>query len=151
MRSAYTGWLFSTLKWLLELNIIFFVLVVFNFFFYTPDFIHLLVHPLTVPHSIPPPHLCDSTRMSTLPHSPSHHTSKLPGASNLLRVRCMFSDWDKARQSSPVCVLEVTYQLVYAAWLMVQCLRDLVGSSLIETASPPTGLPSSSSSSFSLI
>jgi hypothetical protein len=29
--------------------------------------------------------------MSSLP-SPSHLTSKLPGASSLLRVRCIFSD-----------------------------------------------------------
>jgi hypothetical protein len=70
-----------------------------------------------------------------------------------LRVRCFFSDWNQTWQSSAVCVLGSAYQLVYAAWLVTQCLRDLgEGSRLIETAGPPTGSPSSSaSSSFPLI
>jgi hypothetical protein len=42
-----------------------------------------------------------------------------------LRVRCIFSDWTQTQQSSTVCVLGASYQLVYTAWLVVQCLRDL--------------------------
>jgi hypothetical protein len=66
-----------------------------------------------------------------------------------LKVRCIISEWTQTQKSSSVCVLGASYQLVYAACLVVQCLRDLGGSKLIETAAPPTGLPFSSSS-FSL-
>jgi hypothetical protein len=81
-----------------------------------------------------------------------HQISKLPGYSSHLWVRYIISDWNQSWQSPAVCVLGASYQLVYAAWLVVQCLRDLGGVRLIETAGPPTGSPSSSSSSsFSLI
>jgi len=96
--------------------------------------------------SLPTPVL---TTMSSLHQL--HQTSKLPGASSLLRVRCIFSDWTQTQESSAADDLEASSQLVYAAWLVVQCQRSR-GSRLIETAEPPTGLLSSSaSSSFSLI
>jgi hypothetical protein len=44
-----------------------------------------------------------------------------------LRVRCIFSDWTQTRQSSAVCVLGASYQLMYTACLVVQCLRGLGG------------------------
>jgi hypothetical protein len=83
------------------------------------------------------------------PHPSPHLTSKLPGASSLLRVRCIISEWTQTQQSSTVCVLGASYQLVYAACLVGKCLRDLRGSRLIETAGSPTGSPFSSVS-FSL-
>jgi hypothetical protein len=51
---------------------------------------------------------------------PNHQASRLPGALSLSRVRR-----DQTRQSSAVYVLGASYQLVYAAWLVAQCLRDL--------------------------
>jgi hypothetical protein len=48
------------------------------------------------------------------------------GASSLLRIRCIFSDWTQSPQSSAVYVLGVD-MLVYAAWLVVQCLTDFRG------------------------
>jgi hypothetical protein len=39
------------------------ILILFNLFFYSPDFIPLPVHPLTVPHPIPPPPTSISTWM----------------------------------------------------------------------------------------
>ena len=44
----------------------------------------------------------------------------------------MPSSWERglvefSQQSSSVCVLGVSYQLVYAVCLVVQCLRDLRG------------------------
>jgi hypothetical protein len=49
-------------------------------------------------------------------------------------------------------VLGTAHRLVHAAWLVVQCLRNLSGSNLVKTAGLPTGSPSSSaSSSLSLI
>ena len=47
-------------------------------------------------------------RMSPLLH---HQTSKLPGASSLSRVRCIFSDWTQTCQSSAIYVLGTSYQL----------------------------------------
>jgi hypothetical protein len=44
-----------------------------------------------------------------------------------LRVRCTFSHWVKTWQSSPVYVLGDSYQLVYSALLLAQCLRNLRG------------------------
>jgi hypothetical protein len=59
------------------------------FFFLKPlDFILLPVCPLTIPYLIPA-----SLNPQGCPHHPLlHHTSKLPGASSLLRVSCTFSD-----------------------------------------------------------
>jgi hypothetical protein len=43
-------------------------------------------------------------------------TSKLPGASVLLRAKCFISEWTQIWKSSTVCVLGASYQLVYAVW-----------------------------------
>jgi hypothetical protein len=85
------------------------------------------------PYLWPTP-LSPSSYLLLLPHQ----TSKLPGASSLLRVRCIFSEWTQIQQFSTVYVLGASYQLVYAAWLVVQCQRSQ-GSRLIETIGPPTG------------
>jgi hypothetical protein len=80
-------------------------------------------------------------------YSLSHLTSKLPGASNLLRVRCIISEWTHTQQSmlymcygSPIswCMLPGWWSSVWEI-SVVQ----------IETDGLPTGLPSSSAS-FSL-
>jgi hypothetical protein len=49
-----------------------------------------------------------------MPPPPPLLTSKLPGASSLLRVRCIISEWTQTWKSSTVCVLGASYQLVYA-------------------------------------
>ena len=83
---------------------------------------------------------------------PSHQTYPIPGPSSLLRIRWTFSDWVQTKQFSAVYVLEASYQLIYAAWLVAQCRRRLWESRLIETAGLPIGSPcSSASSSFFLI
>jgi hypothetical protein len=119
----------------------FFNLILFVIhFLHSPPTLQLLHIPHLLPHT-PSPHGC--------PHPPPHLTSKLPGASSFLRVRCIISEWTHTRKSSTVCVLGASCQLVYAAWLVVQ--RENSGVQ-IETAGPPTGSPSSSASSiFSLI
>jgi hypothetical protein len=97
------------------------------FIFYTPySIFHPSIHPPTAPHSTPPPHPTPSPRGCPHPHPP-HLTSKLSGASSLLRVRCIISEWTQIQQSSTVCVLGASYQLMYAVCLVVQCLRDLRG------------------------
>jgi predicted small integral membrane protein len=40
--------------------------------------------------------------------SPPHLTSKLPGASSFLRVRCIISEWIQTRKSSTACILEAS-------------------------------------------
>jgi hypothetical protein len=104
-----TGWFCVFLK---------FFLLLINYVFYTPYFIPCPGHPLIVPH----PHY---TVSRGYPQPSPHHTSKVPSVSSLLRVRCIFSDWIKTQLSSTVYVLSSSYQLVYAAWLVVQCLRDI--------------------------
>jgi hypothetical protein len=87
----------------------------------------LLAHPPTVPHPIPSPWILSPWGC---PHSPSpthKQTSSLPGASSLLSVSCTISEWTQTEPSSIVCVLGASYQLVYAVFLVVQCLRDLGG------------------------
>jgi hypothetical protein len=102
--------------------------------FYVKPKILFLSWSTPKPHPIPP----------SPPPPPHYQTAKLPGASSLLRAMCIFSDWTQTQQSSAMYVLEASYQLVYAAWLVIQCLRILGwgGGRLIETAGSPTGLPS---------
>jgi hypothetical protein len=58
---------------------------------------------------------------------PPYLSSKLPGIFSLLRARCIISEWTEIWQSSAIYVLGASYQLVYAAHLVVQCLRDIRG------------------------
>jgi hypothetical protein len=60
-----------------------------------------------------------------------------------LRVRCIFFHWGQIRQSSAIYVLRASYQVVYAAGLVAQCLSNLGGFKLVETAGLPMGLRSS--------
>lgn len=83
------------------------------------------IHPLTALHFTPPPLPMPSPHGCL--HLPPHLTSKLPGASRLLRLRCIISEWAWTWKSSTVCVSEASYQLVFAVCLVVQCLRDLRG------------------------
>ena len=76
-----------------------------------------------------PPSYCSTSQTSIstwmpLPQHTQHLTSKLPGASSLLRVRWIISEWTQTQKSSAVYVLVASYQLVYAACLVVQCLWD---------------------------
>lgn len=81
--------------------------------FFSPVIFSLPVHFPTVPPHPTPPH----------PDRPS----LLSGFSSLMRVRCVFFYWDQTSQSSAVYVLGALYQLMYAAWLVAQNLRDLRG------------------------
>ena len=76
-----------------------------NYFFVPSFFIYLSIYflhsrfysppPSTlwlVPHPIPPPHPL-SPWGCLHPHPQPHLNSTLPGASSLLRVRCIISDW----------------------------------------------------------
>jgi hypothetical protein len=92
-----------------------FFFLIYLIFFYSPDFIPLPVHlwlfniPYLLPHLL---HEDIPTQPSPTPAPPPDLPT--PWASNLLRVRCTFSDWVKTWQSSDVYVLGVSYQLVYA-------------------------------------
>ena len=83
------------------------------------------IHPPTAPHPISPLHPPVSRWIFTTP--PPLLTSKLPGSSRLLMARFFISEWTHTQQSSAVCVLVASYHPVYAACLVVQCLRDLRG------------------------
>jgi hypothetical protein len=109
--------------WKLELAVV--VHIFFLIYFFTLHILFLppLVHSLTVPHPIPPPQPLSPCGCH---HPQSHLTSKLPGASSLLRARYIISEWTQTWQSSTVYVLGALCQLVYAACLVVQCLRLLV-------------------------
>jgi hypothetical protein len=72
-----------------------------------------------------PPSDC-SISNNSFPLSYLHMDVPTPTHS-LLKVKCIISEWTQTQQSSTVCMLGVSYQLVYAACLMVQCLRDLGG------------------------
>jgi hypothetical protein len=92
-------------------------------FFYSPDFIPLLVHPPTVSHPITPPSTPHFEKHVPTP-PPPHKTSPLSENPGISRVRCIFSDWVQTRKSFAGYVFEVSYQPVCAAWLVAQCLRD---------------------------
>ena len=58
--------------------------------------------------------------------SPPHQSSPLPGVWSIWRVMSI-SHWDQTRQSSAVYESGASYQLMYASWLVAQCLRHLRG------------------------
>jgi hypothetical protein len=119
---------FSYLLWKPEyyIHFVLFVVVLFFIFlhsrFYSPS--PCTPQLLHIPYLLPTP--CFHEDVPT-PNPPLYLTSKLPGASSLLRVRCIISDWTQTQQSSTVYVLVAPYQLVYATCLVVQYLRDLRG------------------------
>ena len=107
-----------------DLHVYFFNLILFLIYFLHSIFYSLTPsYRLTVPHPTPPLHLIPTP--PGCPLSLSYLTSKLSGASSLLRVRCIISEWTQTQKSSTVCVLGTSYQLGYAICLVVQCLRDL--------------------------
>jgi hypothetical protein len=63
----------------------------FYIFFYSPDFIPLLVHPSTVSHPTPLPPLCSRGCLHVTPTGPDISNSLR--AQSLWRVRYNFSDW----------------------------------------------------------
>ena len=84
------------------------------FFFYSPVVNPLPVLPPTVPHPIPPPRGC--------PHTPTHTPARsshslVPEVSQELHTSLT-----ESRPGSPVYALEASYHLMYAAWLMAQCM-----------------------------
>ena len=74
----------------------------------------------------PPSPSCNCSTSHT--SSPPHQTSKLPGASSLLRGKCIISEWTQTQKFFTVCVLGASYHLVYSASSVFQYVRDLGGS-----------------------
>ena len=103
--------------------------LLFIFIMFIIYFLHSIFHSLT-PH---PPSICSTSQSSSIPHPIStkmpqpHLTSKPPGASSLLRVRCIISERTQTQKSSTVCALGASYQVMYAVCLVVHSLRDLSG------------------------
>jgi len=134
--------------------ILFFSFILFNLFLHS-IFIPLLAHPLTVPHPILPPHLClpkDVPISPPLPPPlpPPHQSSKLPGASSLLKVR--YISLTEPRPGSPLLYLcwgpHLSWCMLPGWWSSVWGISGVE----VETAGPPTEWSSSSAfSSFSLI
>jgi hypothetical protein len=48
-----------------------------------------------------------------------------------LRIRYINTEWTQTWKPSTVCALGASYQLVYAAYLVAQCLRGLRGPDLL--------------------
>ena len=118
-------------KWtqLLCKSSMYFILILFNLFFF---FLHSRFYPPPSPHSG-----CSTSHTSLCPLSPLFpqgclHSPPSPStgplmASSLLSIRCIFFDWTQTWQSSAIYMLEVPYQLVYAARFMLHCLGALRG------------------------
>jgi hypothetical protein len=92
----------------------------------------LLIHWLIAIHILFTPHLpfdCSTSHTSSPhpsprechPHPIPHLTSKLSGASSLLRVKCIISEWTQTQKSSTICILGASCQQEYAVCLVVQC------------------------------
>ena len=89
-------------------------------------FLFFLILQISLPCSISYTSFSPLLRLHEyVPRYTPHQISKPPGVSSLLMVRCILSDYTHTRQSSALYVLEASYQLVYAALLVAQCLRDL--------------------------
>ena len=106
----------------------YFLFEFYNFFLlsfiYTPDFISpsSFIYPLLFHISYRLPLSLSSWGVS---HQQPNQNTNLPGAPRLLRIRWIFSDWIQTQQSSALYVLGALFQLLHAAWLMFQYLRDL--------------------------
>jgi hypothetical protein len=116
------------------------LLIHFSFFknliwFYSPDFIHISVHPLTVPHTIVLLCFHEDVPIPPLPTPLSpHQTSPLLGASSLLMVRCIFSDWVQTQQSSAVYMLGDLISAGISFLVGASVSERSWGSRLVETA-----------------
>ena len=66
-----------------------------------------------------------SMKMSPYPTPHTMPGLPIPGVSSLLSIKHIFSHWHHTRQSSDVYVSRALDQLMYAACLVAQCLRDL--------------------------
>ena len=107
------------------------------------------IHPLTVPHFIPPPQTPVSMWMSPCSTPP---TSELPGATSLWRFRCIMSEWTQTRQVLCYVCVGGLISAGICSLFGGPVFERFQGSRLIETSGPPTGLPFSSVSfSLSLI
>jgi hypothetical protein len=91
-----------------------------------------------------PPSDCSTSHTS----SPPHLNSKRPGASSLLRVRCIVSKGTQTWKSSTVCVLGGLISAGVCCLFGGPVFERSLGSRLIETAVPLTEWPFSVSSSL---
>ena len=103
-----------------------------NFFFSKMDFFIffslIFLHSRFYSCPCPPSH-SSSSHFSSSPvfrRYPPPHPTRPPYTlgPQVPWVRCIFSHWGPTKQSSAVYVLEALDQLMYAAWLVSQCLRD---------------------------
>jgi hypothetical protein len=103
-------------------------------------FLHSIFYPPPLHH---PPGNCSTSLTSSLTpylpprgclHPPSHLTSKLPGDSSLLRIRCIISGWTQTQKSSTVCVLGASLSAGVLFMFGDTVFERSQGSRLIETA-----------------
>jgi hypothetical protein len=101
-----------------------------------------MIHPPTFPHPI---HPCIHLSPRGCLQPPPHLTSKLPGASSFLNIRCIIFEWTQTQESSTECVLGASSASVCYLFggLMFESSQE---SRLIETAGHPTGSHFSSAS-----
>ena len=86
-------------------------------------------------HLIPPLLFSRSCPQNHTPHTPTpHNDSWFSGASNLSRVRCLFSYWGHTKRSSTLYVLGTSYQLLYADCLVDEYLWVLMWSRFVATS-----------------
>jgi hypothetical protein len=142
----YFFWLISTYKWVhhhawtffrseLSHSEWYFLVYSFacNIFFFNFNlFLIYFLHSYSIPH--PPlstlwllhvPNLLPNPPCLHM-DAPTHHPT-WPLNSLGPPVSCIISEWTQTRNSCTVCVLGASYQLVYAVFLVVQCLRNLWG------------------------
>jgi hypothetical protein len=117
--------------------------LLFNIFFYSPDFISLPVHPLTLPCPIPPP-LALSPRECPRPTWPplSAQFSRGLGAYSLTESRpgslllymssatsyqLLYAPWDRMETFSQLRLSIPRYVYICFSWQKLICIVPLVG------------------------
>ena len=130
----------------------FYIIISSNYLiFYSSDFILLPVHSPPVPHPTPlfspsSPRGCPQSSNPSPPVQPSNPYSTRPPHSLGSQVSWVLgaSPFTEARPGSPLLYMcqGASYQLVYAAWLVTQCLRDLGGPGQLRLLIFPWGYPS---------
>lgn len=103
-------------------------MIILIFFFYIPVIVSLLLCPPIVPHFITPQHLHNDVPIFSLFWKPSHFQG--PQVSQVLDDYSLIKTWP----GNPLLwIFSGAYeQLVYADWLVAQCLRYLRGQDLLK-------------------
>jgi hypothetical protein len=101
-----------------------FIFLLFNLILFEIHFLRFIFHSLplhshhpTSPYPTPPPHPTPFPQGCS--HPLPHLTSKLPGASSLLRVRCIISEWTQTQKSSTVWGPHISWCMLSVWWSSV--------------------------------